>query len=50
MNRLLIFVLFLMMSACQHEASRVRCDSKLQPINAAAPIVKEPPTKSASKP
>jgi hypothetical protein len=41
MNRLLIIVPFLMMSACQHAASRVRCDSKLQPINAPAPIVKE---------
>ena len=50
MNRLLILVPFLMMSACQHDATRVRCDSKLQPINVPAPIVKEPPTSSASTP
>jgi len=50
MNRLLLITLFALMSACQHEASRVRCDSKLQPINAPAPIVKEPPTTSASTP
>jgi hypothetical protein len=50
MNRLLIFVLFLMVSACQHEASRVRCDSKLQPINAPAPIVKEPAAKGGTTP
>ncbi len=50
MNRLLIFVLLLMMSACAHEASRVRCDLKLQPINDPAPIVKEPPTTRASMP
>lgn len=49
MNRLLIIVLFALVSACQHQASRVRCDSKLQPINAPAPIVKEAP-KSASTP
>jgi hypothetical protein len=49
MERLLIMVLFALVSACQHEASRVRCDLKLQPINAPAPIVKEPPTNSASK-
>jgi hypothetical protein len=50
MNRLLILVPFLMMSACQHEASRVRCDSKLQPINAPAPIVKDPAATGAPTP
>jgi hypothetical protein len=50
MNRLLIFVLFLMMSACQHEASRVRCESKLKPINAPAPVVKAPAAASAGTP
>jgi hypothetical protein len=50
MNKMLTVVLLLMMSACSHEASRVRCDLKLQPINAPAPIVKEPPTTRASMP
>ena len=49
MNRLL-FVFFVMLSACQTQAPRVRCDSKLQPINVAAPIVKEPLATSELKP
>ena len=50
MNRLLIMVLVALVSACQHEASRVRCDLKLQPINAPAPVVNEPAAASASTP
>ena len=50
MKNLLISVLFALMSACHSEASRVRCDLKLQPINVPAPIVKEPPTTRASTP
>ena len=50
MNRLLIWVLFLTMSACQHEAPRVQCDSKLQPINAPAPVVNEPKATGATAP
>jgi hypothetical protein len=50
MERLLIIVLFALVSACQHEASRVRCDLKLQPINAPAPIVKAPAATGAPTP
>ena len=48
MNRLLMVVIFAMLSGCHSQATRVRCDSKLQPINAPAPIVKEPVATSAT--
>ena len=41
MNRLLIVVILAILSGCHSQAPRVRCDSKLQPINAPAPIIKE---------
>jgi hypothetical protein len=44
MNRPTLVILLAMMSACHTQAPRVRCDAKLQPINAPAPIVKEPTT------
>ena len=50
MERLLIIVLFALVSACHIQASRVRCDLKLQPINAPAPIVKEPAAKGGTTP
>jgi hypothetical protein len=49
MNRLLV-VFFVMVSACHTQAPRVHCDSKLQPINAPAPMVKEPSATSATSP
>ena len=48
MNRLLIVVILAILSGCHSQAPRVRCDSKLQPINAPAPIVKEPAAASAT--
>lgn len=48
MNRLTLVVFLAMMSACHTQAPRVRCDLKLQPINAPAPIVKEPAATSAT--
>jgi hypothetical protein len=50
MKNLLISVVFVLISACHTQASRVRCDLKLQPINVPAPIVKESPTTRASTP
>ena len=49
MNRLLV-VFLMMVSGCHTQAPRVRCDSKLQPINAPAPIVKESSATSATPP
>jgi hypothetical protein len=49
MNRLLV-VFLMMVSGCHTQAQRVRCDSKLQPINAPAPMVKEPSATSATPP
>ena len=49
MNRLLV-VFFVMMSGCHTQAPRVHCDSKLQPINAPAPILKVPSATSATPP
>lgn len=48
MNRLTLLVFLAMMSGCHTQAPRIRCDSKLQPINAPAPIVKEPAVTSAT--
>jgi hypothetical protein len=48
MNRLLMVVILVMLSGCHSQAPRVRCDSKLQPINAPAPIVKESAATSAT--
>jgi hypothetical protein len=50
MNRLPIVVFLVMLSGCHTQAPRVRCDLKLQPINAPAPIVKEAAGGSASTP
>jgi hypothetical protein len=49
MNRWLV-VFFVMVSGCHTQAPRVRCDRQLQPINAPAPIVKEPSLTSATTP
>jgi hypothetical protein len=49
MNKLIV-VLLLTLSACHTEAPRVHCDSKLQPINAPAPILKEHGATSAGTP
>lgn len=49
MNRWVV-VFLVMVSGCHTQAPRVRCDSKLQPINAPAPIVKEPSAPSAATP
>ena len=49
MNRLLV-VFLVMMSGCHTQAPRVRCDRQLQPINAPAPIVKEPSATSVATP
>jgi len=48
MNRPAIVVILAMLSGCHSQAPRVRCDSKLQPINAPAPIVKAPAATSAT--
>jgi hypothetical protein len=50
MKRFPIIVFLALLGACQSEAPRVRCDLKLQPINAPAPVVKEPAAKSAPTP
>jgi hypothetical protein len=50
MYRLPIVVFLLILSGCHTQAPRVRCDSKLQPINVSSPIVKEPAGGSASTP
>jgi len=49
MNRWLV-VFLVMVSGCHTQAARVHCNLKLQPINAPAPIVKEPSTTSATTP
>lgn len=49
MNRLLV-VLLVMVGGCHTQGLRVHCDSQLQPINAPAPMVKEPSTTSATSP
>jgi hypothetical protein len=48
MNRLLMVVIFAVLSGCHSQAPRVRCDSKLQPINAPAPTVKDSAATSAT--
>jgi hypothetical protein len=48
MNRLTLVVFLAMMSGCHTQAPRVRCDLKLQPINAPAPMVKESAATSAT--
>jgi hypothetical protein len=48
MNRLALVVFLVILSACHTQVPRVRCDSKLQPINAPAPIVKEPAATGAT--
>jgi len=50
MNRLLMIILLVTVSACHTQASSVRCDLKLQPINAPAPTVKEPAVTGAPTP
>ncbi len=40
MLRFLVILSLTTLSACHTQVPRVRCDAKLQPINAAAPIVK----------
>jgi hypothetical protein len=40
MLKFLVLLSLITLSACHTSAPRVRCDGKLQPINAAAPIVK----------
>jgi hypothetical protein len=42
MQRPAIVIFLVILGGCHTEAPRVRCDAKLQPINAPAPIVKEP--------
>jgi len=48
MNRLLMVVILAILSGCHSQAPRVRCDSKLQPINAPAPVIKESAAMSAT--
>jgi hypothetical protein len=48
MQRLALVIFLVILSACQTKAPRVRCDSKLQPINAPAPIAKEPTATSTT--
>ena len=48
MKGLAMVIILAMLSGCHSQAPRVRCDSKLQPINAPAPIVKEPAATSAT--
>jgi hypothetical protein len=40
MKRLTMIVFLLASSGCHHQAPRVDCDKRLQPINAPAPAVK----------
>jgi hypothetical protein len=40
MLRFLVILSLTTLSACHTQAPRVRCDAKLQPINAPAPIAK----------
>ena len=49
MNKLLVVIL-VMVSGCHTQAPRVRCDLKLQPINAPAPIGEGPSAPSAPTP
>jgi hypothetical protein len=49
MNKMLV-VFLVMVSGCHTQAPRLHCDSKLQPINAPAPMVKEPSATSATSP
>ena len=49
MNR--VFIVFLLLvSGCHAQAPRVHCDRSLQPINAPAPVVKEPSAASVPPP
>jgi hypothetical protein len=41
MNKWLV-VFLVMVSGCHTQAPRVHCNLKLQPINASAPVAKEP--------
>ena len=49
MNKMLV-VFLVMVSGCHTQVPRVHCDSKLQPINAPAPVVKEPSASNATSP
>jgi hypothetical protein len=48
MQRLALVIFLVILSACHSQAPKVRCDSKLQPINAPAPIAKDPAATSAT--
>lgn len=48
MQRVTSFIFLIILSACHAQAPRVRCDSKLQPINAPAPMLKLPATTSTT--
>jgi hypothetical protein len=48
MQKLGLVIFLAILSGCQTKAPRVRCDAKLQPINAPAPIVKEPAATSTT--
>jgi hypothetical protein len=40
--RRVLFAFLVILSGCHSQPIRVRCDAKLQPINAPAPVQKEP--------
>jgi hypothetical protein len=44
MRRLTLVIVLMILGACHAQAPRVRCDRKLLPINAPAPIVKDQTT------
>lgn len=48
MRREMLIIFLVLLSGCHTLAPRVRCDLKLQPINAPVPIVKEPAALSAT--
>jgi hypothetical protein len=48
MQKLGLVIFLAILSGCHAQAPRVRCDAKLQPINAPAPIVKEPAATSTT--
>ena len=48
MERLALVIFLVILSGCKTQAPRVRCDSKLQPINVPAPMVKEPAATSTT--
>ena len=48
MHRLALGIFLVILNGCHAQASRVRCDAKLLPINVPAPIVKEPAATSTT--